>query len=143
MVACFLFVGCTTYQAPRVSVASIEVKESTAEALVLSVTLDVENANNVPIELHQFHYALTASGAQAFSGRWAAQATVGPGLTSSLTVPAVIRREQVPASGSMADYRLSGRMTYTAPGYWAQAMLDLGLPRPAVSFADQGSLDSR
>ncbi len=134
--------ACTVYRDPVVSVVDVAVTE-TGEGLVgLGFTLVLENPNPQPLALHEFSYTLAIDGAPAYRGRWAASATLGANGTRRLTIPAIVRYDQLgwtaASAPSQATYDLVGHVLYLAPGDIAEILFDTGVRRPKAAFAAHG-----
>ncbi len=134
--------ACTVYRDPVVSVVDVAVTE-TGEGLVgLGFTLVLENPNPQPLALHEFSYTLAIDGAPAYRGRWAASATLGANGTRRLTIPAIVRYDQLgwtaSSAPSQATYDLVGHVLYLAPGDIAEILFDTGVRRPKAAFAAHG-----
>jgi hypothetical protein len=118
----------------------------TADGLLgLDFSLVMENPNEQPLALHEFNYTLAVDGTVAYRGRWAASATLPAFGTRLLSIPAVVRYDQVgraAASGtSKPRYDLAGHVLYLVPGEIAEILFDTGVRKPKASFAAQGVLD--
>ncbi len=134
--------ACTVYRDPVVSVVDAAVTE-TGEGLVgLGFILVLENPNEQPLALHEFSYTLAMDGAPTYRGRWAASATLPANGTRQLTIPAIVRYDQLgwtaSSAPSQATYDQVGHDLYLAPGDIAEILFDTGVRRPKASFAAHG-----
>ncbi len=137
--------GCTVYRDPSVSVVDTTVTETGDGLLGLGFTLVLENPNEQPLALHEFNYTLAVDGTVAYRGRWAASATLPATGTRRLTIPAIVRYDQLgwteSSIPSQATYDLVGHVLYLAPGDIAEILFDAGVRKPKASFAARGVLD--
>ena len=137
--------GCSVYRAPSVSVVGTAITETGDGLLGIDFSLVLENPNKQPLALHEFYYTLTVDGAVAYRGRWAASATLPASGTRRLTIPAVVRYDQVGRTAlsgtSKPRYDLTGHVLYLAPGDIAEILFDTGVRKPQASFSAQGVLD--
>ena len=137
--------GCTVYRDPSVSVVGVVVTETADGLLGLDFSLVLENPNQQPLALHEFNYTVAVDGAVAYRGRWAASATLPASGVRRLTIPAVVRYDQVGRTASSDTskprYDLAGYLLYLAPGDIAEILFDTGVRKPKASFAAQGILD--
>lgn len=137
--------GCTVYRDPSVSVVGAAVTETADGLLGIELSLLLENPNDQPLALHEFNYTLAVDGAVAYHGRWAASATLPASGTRQLTIPAVVRYDQVgwtaSSAGSKLRYDLTGHLLYIVPGEIAEILFDTGVRKPEASFTAQGVLD--
>lgn len=141
--------GCSSYDAPRLTVSSVTIADQSDEAVVLLFTVDAANANEEALPLERVRYTVRLNGRVVFRGtRWA-EATLRRVGTQQITLPAAIPFEDAPELRSDArdqlvgglPYRITGRMTYVTPGEIAQLLFDAGVRRPRVRFADEGVLE--
>lgn len=117
----------------------------TNEAVAVEFDYDLSNPNSQPLELQTMTYNLAVDGRQTYTGKRSAEATLPTSGASRLTIPAVIRYDEMGwAAGaipSAADYRLSGELIYVAPGALAEILLDSGVRTPTASFGDAGVIE--
>ncbi len=134
--------ACTVYRDPVVSVVDAAVTETGEGLLALGFILVLENPNEQPLALHEFSYTLAVDGALAYRGRWAASATLPANGTRRLTIPAIVRHDQLgwtaSSAPSQATYDLVGHVLYLAPGDIAEILFDTGVRRPKAAFAAHG-----
>lgn len=134
--------ACTVYRDPVVSVVDAVVTETGDGLVGLGFTLVLENPNPQPLALHEFSYTLAMDGAPAYHGRWAASATLPANGTRQLTIPAIVRYDQLgwtaSSAPSQATYDLIGHVFYLAPGDIAEILFDTGVRRPKAAFAAHG-----
>ena len=137
--------GCTVYRDPSVSVVGATVTETADGLLGIELSLLLENPNEQPLALHEFNYTLAVDGAVAYQGRWAASATLPASGTRRLSIPAVVRYDQVGRMASSGEskprYDLAGYVLYIVPGEIAEILFDTGVRKPKASFTAQGVLD--
>ncbi len=134
--------ACTVYRDPVVSVVEAAVTETGDGLVGLGFTLVLENPNPQPLALHEFSYTLAMDGAPAYHGRWAASATLPANGTRQLTIPAIVRYDQLgwtaASAPSQARYDLVGHVFYLAPGDIAEILFDTGVRRPKAAFTAHG-----
>jgi hypothetical protein len=131
--------GCSTHTSPALSVTDLTVGQRGDQAVVLLFTLDAENANSVPLPLREVRYRFALDGREVFAGRRSAQATLRRFGTQQVRLPVVIPLADMP--DHPADYQLTGKLVYIAPGEIAQILFDTGVRRPSTTFKHHGSLD--
>ncbi len=133
--------GCSSYDAPRLAVSSVVLADRSDEAVVLDVTLDAENSNEVELPLETIEYTVLVDGRVVFEGTRSAEATLRREGTQQIVLPVAIRlAPDVPLRGEY-PYRIRGRLTYVTPGEIAQLLFDAGVRRPRVGFRDEGVID--
>lgn len=142
LLACLALAGCTGYRAPSIKVAGAQFIEQTDEAVTLRFDLDLENPNTETLELRQFDYRVSIDGRRAYTGRRAAEASLAAGMTKRLTVPAVLRFDEMGwdagARPAEVTYGLSGSLLYVTPGEIAEILLDTGVRKPRARFSGKG-----
>jgi hypothetical protein len=132
-------VACSDFRDPSLRVVNVEVRERTADALVIEFTLEAENANEVPLPLKEFSYSVSLDGHTVFQGFRSPEATLRRFGVQQLRVPAVIPVPEIP--DGPATCRLSGTLAYTTPGELAQVLFESDVRRPTVGFSDERELD--
>ncbi len=139
--------ACTVYRHPVVSVMDAAVTETGEGILELGFILVLQNPNQQPLALHEFSYTLAMDGKPAYRGRWAASATLGANGTRQLTIPAIVRYDQLgwtaASAPAQATYDLVGHVLYLAPGDIAEILFDMGVRRPKAAFAAHGVVNLR
>lgn len=131
--------GCNTHSSPALSVTNLAVGQRSDQAVVLLFTLDAENANSVPLPLREVRYRFALDGREVFAGRRSAQATLRRFGTQQIQLPVVVPRDDMPDHA--ADYQLTGKLVYIAPGEIAQILFDTGVRKPSTPFKHHGQLD--
>ncbi|MBC7835391.1 MAG: LEA type 2 family protein [Phycisphaerales bacterium] len=134
--------GCSGYSSPRFSVASAEVVERTETGVVVLLTIDATNENDVPLPLREIEYEMDVGGRRVFSGVRSPEATLRSNGVQQFTIPAAIAIE--PGRGlptGVGEFRLSGSVTYLTPGALAETLFDAGVRQPEASFSDTGTVD--
>lgn len=133
--------GCTTYQAPKLTVREAAISSVTEEGMVVEFTIDAENANDVELPLVVVSYRLTLNGREVFRGVRSPEASLRRLGTQQIVLPAVINiDESTDALEPPIEYRLEGRLTYITPGSIAQLLFDSGVRRPRARFRSTGTL---
>lgn len=130
--------GCVTR--PTARVEGVEVSRTTDEAAVLSFTVVAQNAGETELPLRMVDYTLTIDGERVFRGRRSAEATLSRKDQQTVELPTPVAWDDLPVRE--VRYRLRGRMGYTLPGIFWQAMFDAGLYRPHASFDYEGTIDA-
>lgn len=135
--------GCAGSAAPKVSIADAQVAERTAEGVAMQFTLNAENSNDVGLPLRTVRYTLELDGRQVFSGTRSAEATLRRQGTQQIVLPAVMAAGQDPIAKmtGRVPYRISGTMTYVAPGQIAEILFDSGVRVPSTDFSGTGEID--
>ncbi len=128
--------GCAGLSKPHVEVASITRGEQTDQGCVVNVTLKMSNPNDVELPVYRVDYQVTAGERQfAFKAR------------PPVAMPVKGEQEVVlPAAFSESDLagqpvEVSGRVYYKPPGEWREALRDLKIPWPHVSFSSNIMLE--
>lgn len=133
--------GCSSYDAPTLTVSSVVLADRSDEAVVLDVTLDAGNSNAVELPLETVEYTVLVDGRVVFEGTRSAEATLRREGTQQIVLPVAIRLSpDVPLSGEY-PYRIRGKLTYVTPGEIAQLLFDAGVRRPKVAFSQRGTVD--
>lgn len=141
LTAACTMVGCSSFDAPTLTVSSVVLADRSDEAVVLDVTLDAVNTNEVELPLETIEYTVFVNGDVVFEGTRSAEATLRREGTQQIVLPVAIRlASDVPLSGAY-PYLIRGEMTYVTPGEIAQLLFDAGVRRPTVSFSERGSVD--
>jgi len=137
-----LLAGCSSTQAPRISIVDASVSEATDEAVVVSFLLKLENPNNQPLPLRDFEYSLSVDGKQVFQGRRSVEATLQQEADYTLLLPAVVpfRRLGGTTSG-IHSCVVSGQLSYVAPGQLAEVLTDLRWPAPTTNFSGAAQVE--
>lgn len=136
--------GCFLETPPQVSVTGLNVLAlgaSDTPSAQLGVDLELENPTREPIQLEQFDYTVVVeSGGERdrWSGRWSALRTLPAGKTVSMSIPAVVPYTFADAPEE-AEWRVSGSISYKAPGRLAQILFDTGFRRPRHQFGQRGT----
>ena len=130
--------GCVTR--PTARVEAVEVAETTNEAVVLRYTIMAANAGETELPLRMVDYTLELDGDRVFQGRRSAEATLSRRSEQSIELPVPVKWSQLPVGE--VRYRLRGRLGYTLPGIFLEAMFEAGLYRPSVRFELEGTLDA-
>ncbi|MEE2681514.1 MAG: hypothetical protein VX641_03990 [Planctomycetota bacterium] len=136
--------GCFLETPPQVRVTGLSVLAigaSDTPAAQLGVDLELRNPTRKPIQLEQFDYTVTVESAgerNRWNGRWSALRTLPADQTVSMTIPAVVPHtfEDAPKE---AEWRVSGWISYKAPGRLAQILFDTGFRRPQHEFSGRGT----
>ncbi|MCC6320849.1 MAG: LEA type 2 family protein [Phycisphaerales bacterium] len=142
-VASGLLVGCTSVTSPKLTVASAAVGQRSAEGLELAFAIDGENSNDTGLPLRTVKYTVELGGERVFEGTRSPEATLRRMGVQRFVLPAVVKLADHPelASGGRVPYRVSGEVTYVAPGQIAELLFDAGVRVPTTSFSDSGELD--
>jgi hypothetical protein len=125
--------GCSI-RPPAATVGAALISERTAEAARIDVAVEVVNRADVPIELLDCEYRLSAEGEQVYEGRRAVRLTVMPKQVARIALPAVVT-----GAAPAAAWRIEGRLWFLGPGELDAALQDLGLRRPKVTFRGEGA----
>jgi hypothetical protein len=125
--------GCSI-RPPVATVGAALVSERTAEAARIDVAVEVVNRADVPIELLDCAYRLSAEGEPAYEGRRAVRLTVMPKQAARIALPAVVT-----GAAPAPAWRIEGRLWFLGPGELEAALHDLGLRRPNVTFHGDGA----
>ena len=133
--------GCSSYDAPRLAVSSVVLADRSDEAVVLNVTLDAQNSNEVELPLETIEYTVRVDGRVVFEGTRSAEATLRREGTQQIVLPVAIRLEPDARLRGEYPYTIRGELTYVTPGEIAQLLFDAGVRRPTVSFTDRGRVD--
>jgi hypothetical protein len=163
--------GCTIYEQPGIEVTSVRLAEVSDEAAALEFALDMHNPNNEPLTLLEFDYQLSIDGRHVYDGRRAAETVLATRGRKQVSIPAVVRFEQIAGEGSLfvargslneqsstndepramnheapalpVRYTLHAKLRYITPGKIAEVLYDLYVSRPNVKFSDEGEVALR
>ena len=141
LIAASLLGGCSLHSDPTIEVTGVALNERSDEALAFDVTLQMSNRNNVALELLDFDYVFAVDGKRVFHGRRSAEATLGATSDHMVTIPVVVRYDQVDwqqMPPESFEYSLRGHVRYITPGQLAELLDDLGVRRPRAGFANRG-----
>lgn len=141
LAAALMLGGCSSAQAPKLSVIEARVTEVTQDGVRLEFLIDAENPNEEPLPLREARYSLSLDGDTVFNGFRAPQATLRRLGTQRIMLPAVIRAEDIEGISPTPSYRLSGTLGYVTPGEIADLLFDYRVRRPQAPFDDRGTLD--
>ncbi|MBX3377649.1 MAG: LEA type 2 family protein [Phycisphaeraceae bacterium] len=135
--------GCG-YSAPTLRVAEVALHERTAEGMVVMVSIDADNRNEVELPLRDVSYTVTLENGWSFSGTRSPEASLRRLGTQRFRFPAVFAFPEGAAPTGPIGVSVSGRVGYTAPGRLAQDLFDAGIRRPSAPFRGEGrvSLDA-
>jgi LEA14-like dessication related protein len=134
-----LLTACSSYSAPKLSLAEAKVTERTDQGLVLQFTLNGENSNEVPLPLRQARYSVYLDGKKVFTGYRSPEATLRRFGVQPLQLPAAFSLAQAPQG--LSHFRIEGELSYVTPGEIAQILFDASVRRPTVGFSAQGTVD--
>ena len=140
--------GCFLETPPRVSVQGVNllaVGTDVPPSAKLGIDIQLENPTRKPIQLELYNYTLfvdTESGSNRWSGEWSALRTLPAGRTVDMVIPAVVPYDFAEAMET-ARWRVSGWISYKAPGRLAQILFDTGFRRPEHGFSGQGTAISK
>ena len=129
--------GCVTRPSARVENA--EVTGTTAEAMMLACTIIASNSGEIELPLRMVDYTLEIDGRRVFRGRRSAEATLSSQSDHRIELPLSVPWADVPEGE--VEFRVRGRLGYTLPGIFLEAMYDARLYRPTVGFEYEGTLD--
>lgn len=130
-----LLAGCSSYSAPELTLESVRVRERSAEAVVLEVTLNAENRNSEPLPLREVRYALSIDGEEVFAGTRSAESTLRRYGSQKIVLPAVVKPGDSPLTAGSRSVLIAGSMTYLTPGELDRILFDAEVRRPSVSFS--------
>lgn len=133
--------GCG-YVAPKLRVAEVRLAERTESGLVLDISVDAENRNEVELPLRDVNYTVTLDNGWSFTGVRSPEASLRRLGVQRIRFPAVFAI----TPGSEAPVgeigcRVSGRLGYTAPSKIAKDLFDSGVRRPTVAFGGEARVD--
>lgn len=132
--------GCSA--APRLKVTDIQVTDRTEAGIVLKVSVEAENRNEVEVPLREIRYSVKVAGGQTFTGIRSAEASLRRLGTQSISFPAVIPLTAgTPAPSGLVNVEVSGTVAYLAPGNLSKALYDMGISRPRQSFAGAAAVN--
>lgn len=128
-----ILAGCSA--APKLTVTDIKVADRSEAGIVLSVSIDAENRNEIEVPLREIRYSVRVEGGSSFSGVRFAEASLRRLGTQTLWFPAVIpiAPGTAPPSG-LVNVEVSGKMTYFPPGDFSRVLYETGIRRPSQSF---------
>ena len=135
---CLVLAGCVAK--PTAIVEPPQDAQATGEAVVLNYTVIAANDSETELPLRMVDYSMEIDGRRVFSGRRSAEATLSRKSEHSIELPVPVRWEDVPQGEGRV--RLRGRLGYTLPGIFLEAMYDARLYRPTVEFEYEGVLDA-
>ena len=133
--------GCDT--PPRVEVQGIHctaIGESDPAFAQLEVDLLLENPTDEPIQLQTFEYTVVVGNSAPrarWQGSWAALQTLPALETVQMKIPAVVENPFREGFGD-TTWRVSGSISYKAPGRLAQILFDTGFRLPTHDFQGRG-----
>ncbi len=136
--------GCFLETPPRVSVRGVDllaVGTDDPPSARLGIDVQLENPTGKPIQLELYNYTFVvdgSSGRDSWSGEWSALRTLPAGETVDMVIPAVVPftfAEEMETT----RWRVSGWISYKAPGRLAQILFDTGFRRPEHGFSGQGT----
>ena len=141
LLAAFLLGGCGA--APKVETTGARPISRTEGAAEFRINLRLSNPGSEDIPLERFEYALTVDGIGRFQGRWAALATIPPGDSIDLEIPAAISipadiAQRVDLDAPVA-WRIEGGVRYQSSGLFGRILFDVGIRRPTQRFAGSGT----
>ena len=135
--------GCFFETPPNVNVTGMHVLAvgaSDSPSVKLGVDIQLQNPTDEPIQLEVYDYTVrvNAEGERSqWSGTWSALRTLPPGKTVDMSIPAVVPYNFSEAP-EKAEWRVSGSISYKAPGRLAQILFDTGFRRPEHQFNGRG-----
>lgn len=132
--------GCESFTPPTLRVSEVVLAERSADAVVLNVTVEGENPNDIDLQLRDVTYRFEPEGGAAFSAVRSAEATLPRKGVGRFRVPVVLTGADA-ATASEAQYRFAGTVEYLLPGSIAELLFDSGLRRPTAGFGENGRLD--
>lgn len=114
-----IIVGCASFihaivKEPKISFASVSIRDAKAEGATAVIALNVENPNGVALTVDRLQYALELGGRPIASNEVEKVATVAAHTTSIVEVPVPFRYDQVFAS--VLDLIAKGSASYKVTG---------------------------
>ena len=134
LVFTFAMGGCNWTAAPTLHPVGISPGDKTDEAVVYRYSIRADNKTDVELPLIEMRYQFFLSGHPVYQGRYAVKRTVPPHDSAVVQVPVVIRSEYLTDDQLTGSTALQGRLFYKTPGKFVEALYDLGIRRPVVSF---------
>jgi len=131
--------SCSSYKDPSLRVTGVDVRERSADAVVVEFTVEAENPNEEPLPLKEFLYSVSVDGKHVFDGFRSPEATLRRFGTQHLKIPAVI--PAAAARDGTVWCRMNATLAYTTPGDLAKVLFDADVRRPEVGFVDERSVD--
>jgi len=135
-------IGCASVQSPTVSFVEVQEADRSTEATRLDFIMLVSNENSEPLPLRDLSYQFALDGQAIHATMLTAQATVPQHEQSRVVLPVIVRHD---ASGNpptgVRSYSLTGNLTYETAGKLAEALYDLKVRVPSVSFSDAGTVE--
>ncbi len=132
--------GCSFDTPPNISVEEVKWVtrgESTPPFIELSVEMMLQNPTDEPIQLETFEYTFRTDDGGQWKGAWSALRTLPPRASVPMQVPAIV--EEMPDEDvQKTGWKVSGTISYKAPGRWAQILFDTGFRRPTHDFSGRG-----
>ncbi|MFM9958902.1 MAG: LEA type 2 family protein [Phycisphaerales bacterium] len=136
-----LLPACADPKPPTFSVVEAAITDRTADAVVVTFTLEGTNNSNEPLPLDDVTYALNLNGRQVFAGTRDSEAALPPGHTQRIRLPVPVPTQGGTPTTGAVPYRFSGTMLYRLPGAIAEVFFDSGFRTPSVGFSESGNLD--
>lgn len=130
--------GCTGAKPPVVRVTGTTLRERAADAAVLDVVLDVDNAGPDTLPLRDVHYSVWLADRLVFEGTRSAASTAAAFSRCSIVLPASVTGDPAP-TGTPITVR--GEVFYDSPRVLGRTMAEAGLSSPSVAFSHQGEVD--
>ena len=134
-----LAIGCTAD--PGISVVGVEPVQRTDDAVVLAVTVEGANTNDIELPFRTVRYSFDLDGRTVFTGERSPEATLRRRGAQRFVLPVTVPASVVSAAPGARPYRLSGTIGYVAPGQLAEVLFDLGVSNPTVAFSASGEVD--
>lgn len=134
-------VGCRSVVPPQLTFSDPVVTERFEDRTRIEFLTQVSNLNSGALPLKEFEYVFGIDGREVFRTRRAAGATIGGQRSQRITLPVILPSETAARlAQSSRPYQLSGKLIYVAPGTLAEALFDIGLQTPSVSFSSRGEM---
>jgi len=120
-------------QQPVVQVTAVELVDQSEQASSYRVHVRLENPNAFELPLTDAKYTVNIGGG-SYSADFPPNRTLPANRDVDVLLPAVV------AGGGAGSYDVSGTLEMSPPHEMRQLMYDLGIPRPRVAFAGQGTV---
>lgn len=128
VIAAVIAVGCASFikaivKEPKISFASVSVRDAKPEGATAVIALNVENPNGVELTVDRLQYALELGGRSIASNDVEKIATIGAHKTTTIEIPVPFRYDQVFAS--ILDLLSKGTASYKVTGVASIGMFKL------------------
>jgi len=138
VLACAWLAGCSSIEKPRAEVVAVQAGAVSDEGAVVEFTMLLVNPNDVALPVKKVRYEVALAG-RTFRFDATPPVAIPVYGQQMFTLPASFATGGAPITGQTVD--VAGRVYYQPPGKVREALSDMKIPLPHVSFESTVTLE--